>query len=392
MLRALPDAHAVALFREMPHLHCSQAVSLPQDILTKWVTSQTTVIDLRDAKLFSQCAHVVRSIAAAPLQGITSLHVPTHARKSLSSHGAPTCGCMRGGEVSTGAAVIRSMKHFCNSASERMVTCTCSRSNFTFWSRPSLLTVGFQSKSGCFSCVPENAPVMIIHPHRGKRVQPLDDVKELISYADALDSNKICPGCRKESTDHQSLIVLGGACDRCKRFWGWHGAPVISPSLLKTTCAPENVKATVAPTPLSSVTFAEQVLVSLETAAAQMTRLTSLGLYNLPLNMRTIRALGHVFHNMPPTFTTLTLSTQDDAGSTVGSAEQLMLFKAIALMRSLRSLVLPQWSTVVGHDASNSTEPLCSLPKLDHIVVGVPLSRIETELSVFPQAFKFVPN
>lgn len=69
-----------------------------------------------------------------------------------------------------------------------------------------------------------------------------------------------------------------------------------------------------------------------------------------------------------------------------------MLFKAIALVRRLRTLSLPQWSTIVGQDATASTKPLVNLPKLDHIVVGAPLSRINKERSVFPKGFKFVPS
>ena len=123
-----------------------------------------------------------------------------------------------------------------------------------------------------------------------------------------------------------------------------------------------------------------------------MTHLTTLGLYNLPLTLGTIRSLGHVLYNLPTSVTSVTLTTQVDEGSTVGASEQLMLFKAIALLRSLSTLVSPQWSAIVGQDATTSTEPLLGLRNLDQIVVGASLSSIQSEPSVFPEGFKFVPS
>ena len=98
-----------------------------------------------------------------------------------------------------------------------------------------------------------------------------------------------------------------------------------------------------------------------------------------------------MLYNLPISVTSVTLTTQVDEGFTVGASEQLMLFKAIALLRSLSTLVSPQWSAIVGQDATTSTEPLLGLRNLDQIV-GASLSSIQSEPSVFPEGFKFVPS
>ena len=71
------------------------------------------MIDLREAKLSgSQCARVVRSVAGAPLQGVTSLHISAEETASHHLQGGESEHFIRGDEISVVATVLHSLKRF----------------------------------------------------------------------------------------------------------------------------------------------------------------------------------------------------------------------------------------------------------------------------------------
>jgi hypothetical protein len=96
-----------------------------------------------------------------------------------------------------------------------------------------------------------------------------------------------------------------------------------------------------------------------------LTILQHVGLHNLPLQTQLLRSLGHVLMDLPPSVTTLTLTTASP-GKKVGLPQMSTLFHAIALVRSLRELHLPNWEVAVGDDGT-CLEPLCQLPHLQAV-------------------------
>ena len=96
----------------------------------------------------------------------------------------------------------------------------------------------------------------------------------------------------------------------------------------------------------------------------QLHSLQHVGLHNLQLQPQLLPALGQALLDLPPSVTTLTLTTSKRAlFSALSAAQRGMLFSAIALVRGLRELHMPDWEAVVGEDGV-CVEPLHGLPHL----------------------------
>jgi hypothetical protein len=116
----------------------------------------------------------------------------------------------------------------------------------------------------------------------------------------------------------------------------------------------------------------------------QLTTLQHVGLHNLPLQTQLIPALGQVLMSFPPSVTTLTLTTAASVETMdVGLLLRSMLFKAIALVKNLRELHIPNWEDIVGRDEA-CLEPLYQLPRLETVYV----TKVKNS-SAFPEQLAF---
>lgn len=133
--------------------------------------------------------------------------------------------------------------------------------------------------------------------------------------------------------------------------------------------------------------------------------LQTLQLSKIPFTMAVVRRLGQFFCTLPSSISKLQLefvhmatatpsrvhgyrsNTQSSMGgdaSRGAALERILLFRAIALVRSLQNLSMPQWEVIVGDDAHACTEPLRGLPQLKKIHV-----RKVRSTAAFPTCFKF---
>jgi hypothetical protein len=109
------------------------------------------------------------------------------------------------------------------------------------------------------------------------------------------------------------------------------------------------------------------VLSTLAGVLPQLPSLKHFGLYNLQLQAQMMPALGHVLLDLPPSVTALTITFA--AGErNLSPLQRGMLFNAIALVRGLRELYMPDWDAVVLNDVA-CMEPLYRLPHLQAMYV-----------------------
>ena len=129
-----------------------------------------------------------------------------------------------------------------------------------------------------------------------------------------------------------------------------------------------------------------QVLCTLGWSLPQLKELKHLGLHSLLLTAETLSALGQLLSSLPRSVTTLTISVDvaGGGGAVYKLPERLLFFKAVAMVRGLRRLALPQWETLVGGDAAACVEPLAAHPLLEAVFVNEVL-----ESSAFPQCLRF---
>jgi hypothetical protein len=111
------------------------------------------------------------------------------------------------------------------------------------------------------------------------------------------------------------------------------------------------------------------VLNTLEGLLPQMTSLTHLGLHHLQPHALLMPLLGQVLMNLPPSVNALTLTTAASPNFGVGRLQRNMLFNAIAMVRSLRELHMPDWENVVGNDGT-CLESLIQMPHLEAVYVS----------------------
>jgi hypothetical protein len=120
----------------------------------------------------------------------------------------------------------------------------------------------------------------------------------------------------------------------------------------------------------------------------QLTTLRHLGLHHLQPHALLMPSLGQLLMNLPPSVTTLTLTTAPSGKLGVGRLQRSILFNAIASVRSLRELHMPTWEDVVGEDGA-CFEPLSQMPHLEAVFV----EKIG-QSSAYPKwlGFKEMPN
>jgi hypothetical protein len=132
-----------------------------------------------------------------------------------------------------------------------------------------------------------------------------------------------------------------------------------------------------------------QVLNTLVGLLPQLTSLRHLGLHNMLLHALLMPSLGQLLMNLPPSVTSLTLTTAPSTKPLeVGQLQRSMLFNAITSVKSLRELHVPNWEDVVGDDAA-CLEPLSQMPHLEAVYVA----KIG-QSSAFPEwlGFKEIPE
>ena len=164
--------------------------------------------------------------------------------------------------------------------------------------------------------------------------------------------------CGKESLTH---ILSGAKCSHCSNFVpaytssGQHLDPHQHPGRIITQ-------------PRIGVAIESSHNLSvLGGFAARMKFLQHLGLHCFSPSLPVVRNLGQLLSSLPLTVTTLTL-----AGLVLGSlkqSEKRLFLRAVAQMRGLRKLRMPQWEAVVGDDAGVCVQPLRALPHLLTIFV-----------------------
>ena len=99
-----------------------------------------------------------------------------------------------------------------------------------------------------------------------------------------------------------------------------------------------------------------------------MTSLKHLGLHNIRISFPVVCNLGQFLSSLPRCVTTLTLAEVDVGGASEG--DKVLLFRAVALVRGLRDLHVPEWEAVVGGAAAACAQPLRALPHLHTIYVA----------------------
>lgn len=394
VLCRVDENHAHAVFADMqPTLgscDCEVPVHLPQDLLSKWVAVKAPVVDFRDAELsHTQWAHFVRSISEARPDTITDLHISASATDSQDSQAIE--GDSGGLGYPKARGMLDELQEFCTQTTTRELTCgRCKsepwgRAQRRFHGLSSTISLGIQCKTtSCAGIVHKRGvPVMSFHTLVDRAVvKQLTDVSEIPMDA-------ICYQCGHNSTGFPSLLVVGASCDKCEGFVSWPGAPCCSISCLTMLDLSPSISPAAALTHAAKRGGAELILSPLRSAVTQMTCLTHLGLHHLPLTIQSIRSLGHVLYNLPQCVTVLTLSCKVPAAIQSTASEKVLLFKAVALVRSLEQLCMPQWEAVVGKDGGTCTEPLRSLPNLVSIVVENTRAEVQDRSSVFPAGFSF---
>lgn len=110
-----------------------------------------------------------------------------------------------------------------------------------------------------------------------------------------------------------------------------------------------------------------KMLRSIFGCAAHLTSLQHLGLHSMYLTLPAVRILGNILSSLPLTTTELTLS---GLLGEMKHADTVFLFKAIALLRGLKKLHMPEWENMVGIHARECVQALKSMPCLEVVYVA----------------------
>lgn len=185
VLRNLHDCHALPLLGDMrPALDPAAAVSLPQDLLARWVAAQAPVLNVRNVVLSQrQMVHLVRGICEARLGRLSELHIPAVAGTAKKELFAANSHC--GGKLDTPRseqelAIVEKVHDFCSKSAKRSLICQACElrdlkygacrdvSARKFASLPSAMSVAFLCPYSCPNGIswPESAPVELVHIYK----------------------------------------------------------------------------------------------------------------------------------------------------------------------------------------------------------------------------------
>jgi hypothetical protein len=335
-----------------------QAMSLPQDLLAKWVEAQGPVLDLQHARLsLVQWARLSCSMHMVQPDAITTLHL------SAASTSVPAQGENFGRVMS---ALQKSPDY---NTAVAWLCCKCGNGQL---GRLNHAVLGFLWPSlGHF--VP--SPCQQLFDASGS----VTFEKYLSGLQDTLSSSETvyCSGCNNSVGIHApTTVALGFKCSSCTDGVRANPSP---PKIF-------DIDDLATPEPSE---YNREVLCMMGGMLQRLKGLQHLGLHNLPLQSWLGCALGQVFADMPDTLTCLTLSTSinkstsDSTGSAaVQGFERAMVFKAVAHLKRLKELHMPEWEAFVGC-APSCCAPLRAVPGLTIYVSEVKNS------PAFPHYLKF---
>jgi hypothetical protein len=175
-----------------------------------------------------------------------------------------------------------------------------------------------------------------------------------------------CNLCVRPRSGFPNMICPGFQCAACDEF-------IINHELARELPAFENDLAE-----LFSCTGAlhapesKSVVGMMWSAVACMPNLQQIGLHGLQLSLHTATALVQLLSCAPPSVSKLTITT-DTGNAADGLAEvdvKMLLFKAVASLKGLRELVMPQWEAVVGQHASECVAVLKGMPVFGKVHVA----------------------
>lgn len=341
----------------------NKAAHLPQDLLCRWLKTLTPVVDLRECRLRgNELTKVVACISTTPGKDVTELHLP-----ALGHHAAEkpivtfndelnSCGITKEELVNLPIATY----DFCCGLYHRNNGYTCAPTHLSVGAKCpecGLLTAVVKSEAYSDSQGPfwrgHNGAVVPLNTNRS-------GIKILLNFAansnNMLHEVSVCCVACQQSLQVPALthFIYGRACPT-------HGCNYFTPAVQFNHPPLPGVQSVTTKAPDPCVNN----IATIGCLATSMESLQHLGLQGVTLSQGAVLNLGQLLGSLPPSVTKLTLSIlcKDASVST-----RVLLFKAIARMRSLRELRMPQWEEVVGEDAVECVLPLKSLPHL-HVVM-----------------------
>jgi predicted Zn-ribbon and HTH transcriptional regulator len=349
----------------------SAALTLPQDLLASWITSEAPELDLREACDLStmQWARLSACILQADPSAITTLHIPALGTNEVSQD-----------ELNVLHAKLKVLRERSKGISSNLTRCNMCGCRFDN-KPPSHVLVGSRCPNDSLFCATPDAPILPLAAcYDDSSLSACKD--QVISFmADLPDTStnhrSICPNynCPSDNGIKTELISLsvGFPCGRssCSGVCPCVNGP--SESIRVRSKGP-----------LTSASGEEycHMLSILGGVAVHLTKLQHLGLHDIAVTPWLVRSLGQVFIHLPDRVTQLTIAISSSQLIPDGGITQMMFFKAVALLRGLRELHMPDWEEFVG-SAPSCSAPLRALPGL---VIHV---REVKHTAAFPRTLKF---
>lgn len=351
-----------------------KAINLPQDLLQKWIRSNSPTVDLSTAKLSHvQWTRVAFALSHPRCNTITSLHFP------VVNHPQPV---LHSDEFQR----FRHLLQFWISQRPTPSACgSCGKETTAVCSK---VSVGFQCQSSACRqfCATTYAPVYeiksILAMHSSPRaVQTCSSfyhhLKEFCESAP--DTPSFCCSCKGTFWGKPTLLLVGFLCNSCGKM-----CPV------RTSRPPQvpvlSIMASGWCTKVSN--DVTQVLCTLSSAACNLKNLRHLGLHHLPLSLDLVPVLGQLTGSLRTTLTSMTLSEPYIVeNSKFGAQEKALFMRAMSRAQKLRKLSILSWEHIIGTDAQACVGALQNLPELEAIVV----SKV-TDCITFPSCLPFKPD
>lgn len=367
VLQFLDGERSNEVFAALPPAKNSAAMhrvlSLPQDLLSKWVAAAGPTLDLSTVCLpESQWVRLSMAISQAHPEDLISLQV---AVGPPSTRAATTCS-----KDTANTGVIKLLKSIASSESMQVSHCCSCGSQLPC--RPAVVSLGFKCKSlyctgHCATLnAPQYTPAELEAP---SFLGPDHLLRELHSFCtSSTQTQSRCSMCSETTRGQPALLVLGSKCPLCKGFCVSPTAPSFPAYCIDArkvhvdiTQQLQSEKEEPFPHPLCA----------LGAATSEMINLKHLGLHQLPFSSEVFVSLGQVFRNLPSSVTELTLAFKREY-FLMAPHERGLLFEAVALIRGLEVLRLPTWYFHLQMHACGESmcfDALRSLPRLRAVIV-----------------------
>jgi hypothetical protein len=348
-----------------------EAVELPHDLCTAWLTTCGPEVDLCDLQLTSlQWTRLVDcfSHAAPQLEALHTLHIPADVFPHDETDGVPE------------SRDLTALEHILRSCSKQTVEHACPVHGLTRVCCLDHFVLGFSCRDPpAFTvcpgfCMMAHSPRFNITSLSSSSISAAANLrKSLVKkehfLARAPASDEVCNQCHTCRRNRPGKICPGFQSPHCHQF-------IIEHTLARESSVlplARQIKALDNSTGIVHAPKSKTFGMMLWDAVACMPNLQHIGVHDLQPSLHTATALGQLLSCAPPSVSKLTLTISDTgkaADFPNDVEEKMLLFKAVASLKGLRELVMPQWEAVVGQHASECVAVLKGMPVFETVYVA----------------------